>query len=81
MRLSKPCRLESAFANGEVMSSPTVKDEALRLVNQLPDDATWEDLQYQIYFRQAVERGLADSVAGRVIPHAEAQALFGLPQS
>jgi predicted transcriptional regulator len=63
------------------MSSATIKEEAQRLVSQLPDDATWEDLQYQIYFRQAVDRGLADSLAGRVVSQAEAQAQFRLASS
>lgn len=60
------------------MSVATVKEEARRLVEQLPEDATWEDLQYQIYFRQAVEAGLEDSRAGRVVPLAEARRQFGL---
>ncbi len=50
------------------MTTATVKDEARRLVDRLPDDATWEDLQYQIYFRQAVEAGLKDSQEGRIVP-------------
>lgn len=60
------------------MSVATVKEEARRLVERLPEDATWEDLQYQIYFRQAVEAGLEDSRAGRVVPLAEARRQFGL---
>jgi hypothetical protein len=60
------------------MPTATVKDEARRLVELLPDDATWEDLQYQIYFRQAVEAGLKDSREGRVVPLEEARRQFGL---
>ncbi len=60
------------------MSTATVKEEARRLVEQLPDDATWEDLQYQIYFRQAVQAGLDDSHAGRVVLLSEAKRQFGL---
>lgn len=55
------------------MTTATVKDEARRLVDRLPEDATWEDLQYQIYFRQAVEAGLKDSAEGRVVPLEEAR--------
>jgi predicted transcriptional regulator len=55
------------------MTTATIKDEARRLVERLPDDATWEDLQYQIYFRQAVEAGLKDSREGRVVPLEEAR--------
>jgi predicted transcriptional regulator len=60
------------------MTTATVKDEARRLVDRLPDDATWEDLQYQIYFRQAVEAGLKDSQEGRIVPLEEARRRFGL---
>jgi len=58
------------------MSDTTVKQEALRIAEQLPEDATWEDLHYQIYFRQAVEAGLRDSDAGRVVSQEEARGLF-----
>ena len=33
------------------MSATSVKFEARRLVEQLPDDATWDDLMYEIYVR------------------------------
>jgi predicted transcriptional regulator len=59
------------------MTIESVKDEARRLVERLPSDATWEDLQYQIYFRQAVEAGLNDSKQGRVAPLEEARRQFG----
>ena len=60
------------------MSSQTIKDEARLLVERLPEDATWEDLQYEIYFRQAVEAGLKDSREGRTVPLDEARRRFGL---
>jgi predicted transcriptional regulator len=60
------------------MTTVTIKDEAHRLIERLPDDATWEDLQYQIYFRQAVETGLKDSREGRIVPLEEARKRFGL---
>jgi hypothetical protein len=60
------------------MSSSTVKEEARGLVERLPDDATWEDLQYAIYVRQAIETGLKASEEGRTVPLAEAQRQFGL---
>jgi predicted transcriptional regulator len=63
------------------MSNSTVKEEARRLVAQLPDDATWEDIQYEVYARQAIEAGLKDSREGRTVPLAEARRLFGLGPS
>lgn len=58
------------------MSTFTVKEEARRLVERLSDDATWEDVQYQIYVRQAIEAGLKDSREGRTVPLAEARRRF-----
>jgi hypothetical protein len=62
------------------MSQPTIKDEALKLVEQLPDDATWEDLMYSIYVRQTIEKGLQDSRAGRLTSHEDIKAQYGLPE-
>jgi predicted transcriptional regulator len=52
-------------------SAPDVKREAQRLVEQLPEHASWDDLMYEIYVRQSVERGIADADAGRLIAHDE----------
>jgi predicted transcriptional regulator len=60
------------------METTKVKDEAKRLVEDLPDDASWEDLMYQIYVRQAIEAGLRDSEAGRTMDVKEVRAKFGL---
>ena len=60
--------------------TPTVKDQARELIERLPDSATWDDLQYEIYVRQAIEAGLADSDADRVEPVAEVRHSFGLPE-
>lgn len=56
-----------------------VKEEAHRLIDTLPE-ATWEDVMYGLYVRQAVEQGLADSEADRVIPVQEVRARLGLPR-
>jgi hypothetical protein len=60
------------------MTPSNIKDEAHRLIERLPEDATWEDLQYQIYFRQAVDAGIKDSLEGRTVTLQEAQTRFGL---
>ena len=55
-----------------------MKEEARRLVDNLPEDVTWDDLMYQIYVRQNIEAGLADSEADRVIEVEEVRKGFGL---
>ena len=62
------------------MQELNVKDEAHRLVNDLPERATWEDLMYKIYVRQAIEAGLEDSQAGRLIEDNEVRRRFGLSE-
>lgn len=62
------------------MPAVSIKTEAQRLIDQLPVDATWDDLMYEIYVRQAVEAGLEDSDAGRTIDVKEVRAQFGLPE-
>jgi hypothetical protein len=53
---------------------PNIKPEARRLVDSLPDSATWDDLACEVYVRQSVEAGLADADAGRIVTHDEALA-------
>ena len=62
------------------MESASVKEQARRLVDQLPESSTWDDLMHEIYVRQAVEAGLADSNAGRTRSVDEVRAEFGLPK-
>jgi predicted transcriptional regulator len=62
----------------EIMRA-NIKEEARRLVDALPDDSTWEDLMYQIYVRETIEAGLADSKAGRVTDVEKVRKEFGLP--
>ncbi len=60
------------------MATTNVREEARRLVDHLPDDATWDDLLYEIYVRQSIEVGLADCRAGRLIPAGEVRRQLGL---
>ena len=41
-----------------------IKEEARRLVDELPDDATWPDFARLVIERQRVEEGIADLDAG-----------------
>jgi hypothetical protein len=61
------------------MAEPNLKEEAHRLVERLSDAATWDDLMYEIYIRQAVEAGLRDSDADRTVAAELVRKEFGLP--
>lgn len=47
------------------------KEEVKRLLELLPDDVSLEDIQYHIYVRQKIERGLEDIKAGHTISEEE----------
>jgi predicted transcriptional regulator len=47
-----------------------IKSDALKLVRDLPGNASWDDLMYRIFVRQKIDAGLADVRAGRVVSHA-----------
>ena len=60
------------------MQTNNIKQEAYRLLQKLPENATWDDLMYEIYVRQAIETGIEDSEAGRTIDVGQVRAKFGL---
>jgi len=62
------------------MQTEDIKEEAHRLLDNLPEKATWDDLMYRIYVRQAIEAGIKDSDAGRTVDVKEVRKKFGLPE-
>ncbi len=61
------------------MQTEGIKEKAHRLLDNLPDSATWEDLIYRIYVRQAIEAGVKDSDEGQTVDAKEVRKRFGLP--
>lgn len=49
----------------------TSKDLAIKTIQELPNSATWEDIEERVRFLAAIDRGLADIKAGKVVPHAD----------
>ncbi|WP_372796718.1 hypothetical protein [Pontiella sp.] len=62
------------------MSTIMSKDAARKIIDAMPEGATWDDLMYELYVREAVERGYADSRAGRTRLVNEVRAKYGLPE-
>ena len=62
------------------MQPTNIKQAAHRLIEQLPDDATWDDLTYEIYLQQAIEAGVIESDASCPLDAKEEQTNFG-PQT
>jgi len=51
-----------------------VKEAARAIVDNLPDQATWDDLMYELYVKQKIEAGLAAADNGQIVPHEEVKA-------
>ena len=51
----------------------TAKEEVKELLEQLPETASLEDIQYHIYVRQKIQMGLDAETEGRVISQAEVE--------
>jgi len=52
----------------------SVKEAARSIVDNLPEQATWDDLMYELYVKQKVEAGLQAADEGRTVPHEEVKA-------
>ena len=47
----------------------TAKDEVRKLLDHLPDDASLEDIQYQVYVLDEIRRGSEEIERGEGIDH------------
>lgn len=48
------------------MKKQVLKQETDALINELPDEVSWDDLMDRIYVRQKIEQGLQAMNEGRV---------------
>ncbi|MEO8276997.1 MAG: hypothetical protein ABI639_12335 [Thermoanaerobaculia bacterium] len=51
----------------------TAKQEAQRILDSLPDDASLEQIQYHLYVVQKIEAGLRDAEEGRLLSQEEVE--------
>jgi len=49
------------------------KKEIKKMLDLIPDDSTYEDIQYHIYVREKIERGLKDVKEGKVLTQKEVE--------
>ncbi|MFH0822953.1 MAG: hypothetical protein V2B18_09395 [Pseudomonadota bacterium] len=47
----------------------TIKEMAIKTIQELPADATWDDIQDRIHFVAAVRRGIRELDQGKAINH------------
>ena len=60
------------------MANTNPKQAAHQLIDKLPDNATWDDVVYEMVARREIELGLADSDANRTTPVENVIKEFGL---
>ncbi|MCI0495363.1 hypothetical protein L0Z72_10190 [candidate division KSB1 bacterium] len=51
----------------------TAKEQVRKILDVIPDDVTFEDIQYHIYVREKIERGLRDIEEGRILTQEEVE--------
>ena len=47
------------------------KQAALRMIKRMPDDASLEDVMYELYFRRRVDRGARELDEGKTVSHGD----------
>ncbi len=49
------------------------KDQIIEIIKSLPEDCTLEDIQYHLYIREKVERGMRAIEEGRTVAQTVAE--------
>ena len=68
------CFLYAYASTKEYQTMSSSKDAARQIIDHLPDQATWDDIMYELYVKSKIEDGLADIEAGRTVPHEQVKA-------
>jgi predicted transcriptional regulator len=54
----------------------TAKQAARQIIELLPEQASWDDIMYELYVKQKIENGIKAVEEGRVLSHDEAKKLL-----
>jgi len=49
------------------------KEEARKLIELLPDHATWDDIMYEFYVKKKLAKALDEAAAGDTVSHQTAK--------
>ena len=50
-----------------------IKEEAKKLIDRLPDQATWDDILYEFYVKKKLAVAMKAAEEGRVVSHKDAK--------
>ena len=51
------------------MTLKPIKEDIIKLIQDLPDDATLEDIQYHLFVKQKLLRAEEQITQGKTVPH------------
>lgn len=54
----------------------TVKEQVQQIAEKLPEDATWDQVKYEVHVRQQIEKGEAAIAEGRTTSHEDVKRRF-----
>ncbi len=54
----------------------TIRDEAKKALEKLSDDASWDDVLYEMYVRKKIDEGIKAADKGDVISHKDVKSRF-----
>ena len=63
---------------GSTVMAAAFKQEAHKLIDQLPETASWDELIYEAALHRAIEQGLAEANSGQLIPVEDLLKEYGL---
>jgi predicted transcriptional regulator len=53
-----------------------VREEAKKLLDTLPDEASWDDVMYEMHVRNKIDKGIAAADEGHLLSHEEVRKRF-----
>ena len=54
----------------------SIKRQVLKLIEQLPENATWDEIMNAIFVRRKIAESMAAADEGKVVPHKKVKARF-----
>ncbi len=60
-----------------IMEAVDIKKQAHEVIDKLPEDCSWEDVQYHLYAVEKIQKGLKCVEEGRTVSHEEVKKRLG----
>ncbi len=54
----------------------SAKEQVIAMIEELPNDVDLDDIEYHLYVRRKIMRGLEDIRSGRVLSHEDVEKRF-----